>query len=1345
MKIRRYLIFGLLVLLMLMVGTAGATTVIRNGSSGWINTTVIDGFVNTGGNIYIDNQNRIANSGFETITSNWTILRANWNNTNVYSGTYSMELNYTTDYAYALGDCFVLNPSTLYNFSEYSYSNGSTLDGQRAYFRTSASSVCSGTTDVVTLNPTSNNVWHLNSGTYINPSSPYGTIFLYTYLSGRHIYYDNLSLIGNKTNSNVTTYIDFGSGRQTSLYTINLTGNYSVYDKDNTTGTFVEVAGSPFLVADASTWNNQTITPSIKYQFPDVRVQLLGNATTSPELIQVAITDEVSTSTIPPVPSFVSNSIGSDYINHTWQAGSGVITDSYNVSHNGSWDNGTSNTSYNSTGLAAGDWSNITVWSWNNTGSGNLSIISISNNSQIPTSDSPSGCSAINATTYNVATNTISMHNQTSTLCTLFYDLNNISVLSYNNATNTYTLKAHILNDDIDSANFTMNDTNLIINGYNITTFGDMNISNIIISNGGGAGTFWNIYIYNYQDYNGVLINNSHFTGGRISFRPPGYDYATPSYPSSLQIKNSEWFDTNILLENTEFNRYQTGVYNLVYGSDFAISDNLTFDNITISGTGYDGIISFMTSGQNTTTSNITIINSNVSDATEYGMVHYYGLPDYRLNTFFSDFNFTNNNRGFVGGKEWGNIKITNGTLKNTTGKTPLSVFTFYRSYDNVSDRWHKSKYWIWNMTISNFSQGLFNYGYQDSVLVDFYNASVDNITTMYRMFGNVNSNASNTFFVTNVNLQDIGTMYNWAFAEDRESIREYELTDILVHDTLGNPVSGATITFTTNGTDTHPYLSINYTASRYMPDGITLGQPNYSVGLQNLSSTTTDADGHTPLPDEDRNRTVILLRHYQNKTYSGYYNYTITVSKAGYTTNNTTVITPLSTWYRPDPNSYQNTTTIVLEAETPESDYIPPNATALSQTNASGNGFWINQTWLEGTENTNVTDSYVIQINGSYANSSLNYSNTTVSDHGWKNVTVWAYNSSGNGTVSNASISLNTQIQNNPPAQSTIGNQTVNESTLLTITMSSTDADSDPLTYGTNATNGSLVGNVFTWTPTYNESGTYTWYFNTTDNLSSVDTETIIVTVNDMTPTPPEPINLANATGNYYVNYTWSAGSGNVTDSYNVSQNNTWINGTTLTYNNSSVGASGWSNITVCAYNNSGTGYLSSCVGQNTQAPAAFTPSNNIISCPIGWCYLAMNYTNKTLLQLDAMFTTDIVQGWYNSSTQKFESHSTYSSNQNVNVTQKSGYYYYFKTATNVNVNITENPSITLKSGWNLVGNMDTNRTISELETSIGGTVVTSSHWNNTEQQWKNNANEIVPVGEPLMVNVNADTVWSG
>ncbi len=87
----------------------------------------------------------------------------------------------------------------------------------------------------------------------------------------------------------------------------------------------------------------------------------------------------------------------------------------------------------------------------------------------------------------------------------------------------------------------------------------------------------------------------------------------------------------------------------------------------------------------------------------------------------------------------------------------------------------------------------------------------------------------------------------------------------------------------------------------------------------------------------------------------------------------------------------------------------------------------------------------------------------------------------------------------------------------------------------------------------------------------------------------PPDPTGLANTTGRYWVNYTWSAGTGNVTtESYNVSMNETWTNGTTETSVNVNVAPGGWANITVFAYNASGTGTLSSdSISDNVQAPA--------------------------------------------------------------------------------------------------------------------------------------------------------------
>ncbi len=94
----------------------------------------------------------------------------------------------------------------------------------------------------------------------------------------------------------------------------------------------------------------------------------------------------------------------------------------------------------------------------------------------------------------------------------------------------------------------------------------------------------------------------------------------------------------------------------------------------------------------------------------------------------------------------------------------------------------------------------------------------------------------------------------------------------------------------------------------------------------------------------------------------------------------------------------------------------------------------------------------------------------------------------------------------------------------------------------------------------------------------------------------PSNPTQLTNTTGNYWVNHTWYAGIGHNTDSYNVSVNGIWYNGTidvsfdTCSFYNASYSLSAWQNITVYAYNETGDGNLSAAnVSQNTQAPIGF------------------------------------------------------------------------------------------------------------------------------------------------------------
>jgi parallel beta-helix repeat protein len=156
--------------------------------------------------------------------------------------------------------------------------------------------------------------------------------------------------------------------------------------------------------------------------------------------------------------------------------------------------------------------------------------------------------------------------------------------------------------------------------------------------------------------------------------------------------------------------------------------------------------------------------------------------------------------------------------------------------------------------------------------------------------------------------------------------------------------------------------------------------------------------------------------------------------------------------------------------------------------------------------------------------------------------------------------------------------------------------------------------------------------------------------------------------------------------------------------------------------------------------------PSTVTISCPIGWCYVASNYSSTTLLALDNLFSTDTVQGHYNATTQKYESHRTgYSFNQNVAVAQKEGYYYYFSTAQDITTTPGSTPSITLKTGWNLVGNYGSSaRTLSALKSSVGASATSAKYYDKTLKTWVSTDSQSVPAMESFFVYVTSQTDWS-
>ncbi len=467
--------------------------------------------------------------------------------------------------------------------------------------------------------------------------------------------------------------------------------------------------------------------------------------------------------------------------------------------------------------------------------------------------------------------------------------------------------------------------------------------------------------------------------------------------------------------------------------------------------------------------------------------------------------------------------------------------------------------------------------------------------------------------------------------------------TNITIFKSTDSPTSA--LQFYINGTP------IRFTASTNK----TLSNISYNNATDAATYTGNGVTGYLNVSAR-----MNLTQRFYNLKVDGTINQTIQSDGTGWVTFNYTG------W---GPNQHE------FEISRVVTTYIPPTPANLAS--STGN-FFVNHSWQAG--NGNITDSFNVKVNGTWHNSTTTpyYNNSGLAPHGWSNISVYSFNNSGLGRMNSTAASQNTQVPNNAPVLAGIGTRSIDENQPLSFTVSATDADGDTITYGTNATRGTLNPGTgqFTWTPTFAESGNYVWSFNSSDGYGGVDSETITVTVTsvpltiisrspssdpastegstrnfnltlnrtanvtwyingtsvqantsitlasytnrtasagiynvtavvsdayDTTSTmwnwtvnavptyiPPTPASLANNTGNFFVNHSWQAGNGNVTDSYNVNVNGTWHNGTTTPYyNNSGLSPHGWSNISVYSWNNSGMGRMNSTPAtQYTQVP---------------------------------------------------------------------------------------------------------------------------------------------------------------
>jgi hypothetical protein len=332
---------------------------------------------------------------------------------------------------------------------------------------------------------------------------------------------------------------------------------------------------------------------------------------------------------------------------------------------------------------------------------------------------------------------------------------------------------------------------------------------------------------------------------------------------------------------------------------------------------------------------------------------------------------------------------------------------------------------------------------------------------------------------------------------------------------------------------------------------------------------------------------TAIIESAYLKWTNStGTYNLSMTISELGdYVYRNMTGLSLYNYSYNVSAAATTGAAATTSTVWTNITDITAP-ASITAPATATGN-FFINNTWTN-PEDADFNGTIWKYVNGTsvIANqSSITTSlNLTWSAHYAQNISAQTVDTSGN--INQTKVWFNATIPNNAPTLSNTTNQTVNEGEIVFIDIDGTDLDSDTLTWSINRTDLFTDFNILTgqgnWTT--NESGVYYIDVGVYDGYININS-TLEIIVQIIGYEPPIPMLLSNNTGNFWINTSYQSGIGNITNSYNVSNGTSWLNGTN-TYLNETLSPHAWSNLSIYPYNSSGGGTLGSPLLTYTQIP---------------------------------------------------------------------------------------------------------------------------------------------------------------
>lgn len=245
----------------------------------------------------------------------------------------------------------------------------------------------------------------------------------------------------------------------------------------------------------------------------------------------------------------------------------------------------------------------------------------------------------------------------------------------------------------------------------------------------------------------------------------------------------------------------------------------------------------------------------------------------------------------------------------------------------------------------------------------------------------------------------------------------------------------------------------------------------------------------------------------------------------------------------------------------------------------------------------------------------------------------------------------------------------------------------------------------------------------------------------------PPTPINISYTNGSTWVNHTWNNGTGNITNSYNVTHNGTWTNDTINSYYNVTVGYNTWSNITIYAYNSSGGGTLNNTgASQNVKTPEeSFLQSTITVSANSWGMFNNWTTYNTTFSQISANESNLVACSYYNVSTGLWESYYPgYSYNSGYIISMNNSIMCYFNASTTIIANILTPRSMSLSEGWNMLYLEGTlNRTLSEIKTDIGN-ATDVWRYNSTSNTFSNTSTDSIQPNQGFLAYINQSMTWT-